>query len=409
LILNSQAYRQKRISVENQSILKELYPKLVNGKINDQELEWLKAYFNTGQTEEMYALIRVELKLSDEIDTPTSNERDVLARVHERIASEKFGRCKEANRPVVRKLWPRIGIAAAVATIIVSAGIWFLKNETKENPTQQSVYMNDIAPGKIGATLTLASGKKIQLTDAAKGEIAKEAGIMITKSADGQLVYELKGVANEPDKINTLTTSNGETYQLRLPDGSVVFLNAASSLTYSTSLIALGKRRVTLHGEAYFQVAKDKTHPFIVKTKKQEIEVLGTHFNVDSYGDEVVEKTTLVEGRVRMSSAGREAILKPGEQGRLEGRAIRVTEVDTDLAIAWKNGLFVFDDEPLHSVMRRIARWYNVEVTYEGVDQNELYGGSVSRYDHVSKVLRKLELTGGIHFKIEGRNIKVMK
>lgn len=354
-------------------------------------------------TAEEEAAVKYWLHQLNQDDQVTFTEEEI-AQAGAEVWAKLLAQQKAPPQKIV-SIWSRIsGIAAAV--MLIAFGIYFF---SLKNNKGDATYANDIAPGKIGATLTLTNGKKILLTNAANGEIAKEAGIMITKSANGELVYEIIGAANDPDKTNTLTTANGETYQLRLPDGSLVFLNAASSLTYSTSLTVLGKRTVTLRGEAYFQVAKDKAHPFIVKTKKQEIEVLGTHFNVDSYGDDLVEKTTLLEGSVRISSAGGKAILKPGEQGRLEGGAIRVAEVDTDLAIAWKNGLFVFDDEPLQNVMRRVSRWYDVQVSYEGVDKNERYGGSVSRYDNVSKVLKKLELTGGIHFKIEGRNITVMK
>jgi ferric-dicitrate binding protein FerR (iron transport regulator) len=396
--------------VENQSILKELYPKLVNGEINDQELAWLKAYFNTGETEEMYALIRTELNLSDEIGTPTSHERDVLARVHERIVAEKFDISKEINTPGVRRLWPRIGIAAAVATIIVSAGIWFLKNPSKENPVQQSAYLNDVAPGKVGATLTLANGKKIRLTDAASGELAKEAGVVITKTASGQLIYEVKGENTESDKINILTTDNGETYQVRLPDGSSVWLNAASTLKYPASFAKLKDRRVELSGEGYFEVAKDKAHPFIVKTAEQEVEVLGTHFNINSYNDQPTIATTLIEGSVKVRANGRGQIIKPNEQALTSDKGIKVQTVDVEEIVDWKEGDFYLNGVSLKNAMQKIARWYDVEVMFDPSVPDDIEStGYISRSNKLSAVLKLIEKSGDVKFKIKGNTVYVSK
>ncbi|RZM04132.1 MAG: hypothetical protein EOO88_56140, partial [Pedobacter sp.] len=226
---------------------------------------------------------------------------------------------EERNRPVVSRLWPRIGIAAAAAIIIVvGAGVFYFNQKPTALPQDQLVA-NDIAPGTQGATLTLANGKKIKLTNAANGELAEEAGVIITKSANGQLIYSVSnlspsgrvGEAREGSKsnqpslsegtslpegernvMNTLSTDNGETYQLRLPDGSLVALNATSSLEYPANFNGKKERRVKLTGEGYFEVAKDKAHPFIVKTAEQEVEVLGTHFNVNAYADEKAIATT---------------------------------------------------------------------------------------------------------------------
>lgn len=315
----------------------------------------------------------------------------------------------QQQRRGVYKLWP--GIAAAIAVIILGAGLFYygFLNEGEKRQVSGK-YANDVNPGKMGATLTLASGKKIRLSGAANGEIAKEAGITVTKTADGQLIYEIKSAGGDASKVNTLSTEKGETYIVTLPDKSKVWLNAASSLTYSTRLNEGGRRKVKLEGEAYFEIARDKRHPFIVQTAKQEVEVLGTHFNVNCYSNEPDIRTTLVEGSVKVADGKSVSILKPNQQSVLNEHGINIRQVNAEDEISWKDGVFLFQDETLASIMRRISRWYNVDVVFaDGVDRNQLYGGGVSRYNNVSAVLEMLESTKDIHFKIEGRRILVMK
>lgn len=317
----------------------------------------------------------------------------------------------EAARKIWRINYRKYVIAIAAALALIVLGIYFFNYIGHDSRQQNDALVQDVAPGKTGATLTLANGKRIRLTEAANGEIAKEAGISISKTADGQIVYEIKAAGADPGKANTLTTAKGETYILTLPDKSKVWLNAASGLTYSATLIEHGVRRVKLIGEAYFEISKDKAHPFVVQTDKQEVEVLGTHFNVNNYSDELTVKTTLLEGSVRVTgkAEGIEKMLKPNQQAVLDNGKLTINNVDAEEVVAWKNGLFVFEDEPLESVMRKIARWYNVEIEYQGADKTMRIGGGVSRYENVSKVLKQLELTKGVHFKIEGRKIIAMK
>ncbi|MDR6785532.1 transmembrane sensor [Pedobacter africanus] len=316
------------------------------------------------------------------------------------------GKENQPTRLRTDQLWIRIaGMAAAIVFVLL--GVYFFY---ENNEKDTSLLVQDVGPGKIGATLTLANGKKIRLSGVVKGELAKEAGVTIHKTADGQLVYEVSGSVSMANKINTLSTAKGETYQVRLPDGSLVYLNAASSLTYATSLIENGKRIVKLQGEGYFEIAKDKKHPFIVKTNQQEVEVLGTHFNVNCYSNEPETRTTLVEGSVKVSNGNSARLLKPDQQSISNGNTINVKNVNAEDEISWKDGVFLFQDETLASIMRRIARWYDVDVTFaDGVDKNQLFGGGVSRYSNVSVVLEMLESTKSIHFKIEGRRILVMK
>ena len=306
------------------------------------------------------------------------------------------------------RLWPRIGIAAAIAAMLVSAALFFYFNQNNINETD-ALVTNVVSPGKERATLTLADGKKVRLTQAANKVLAKEAGVTIYKSENGELIYEIKGSGDGKGKFNTLTTARGETYRIRLPDGSMVWLNAASSLIYPVNLVDNGIRKVKLQGEGYFEIAKDKEHPFIVESRGQEVEVLGTHFNVQAYPEEPTSQTTLLEGAVKVSSGNGSRIIKPGQQAKLSGVSIRVEEVDTELAVAWKDNQFLFENQDLASIMRMISRWYNVDVNYTDDVMNEKFGGGLSRFDHVSKVLKSLEGTGSVHFKLQGRTIYVSK
>lgn len=325
------------------------------------------------------------------------------------------------NEIPVRKLYPfrKIAVAAAIATLIFGAGLFYYN----QGHSDQVVYEKDIAPGKAGATLTLANGKKIRLSDAVNGEVAKEAGITIIKTADGQVVYSVSSSGDEAKQSdNILTTAKGETYRLTLPDKTIVWLNAASTIKYPANLNVQEERRVQLSGEAYFQVSKDKKHPFIVQTNKQTIKVLGTHFNVNAYEDEGKTRTTLLEGSVQVSihvpsgggvstdKTGTSEILKPNQQAVLNDGKFNVSDVDAQDAIAWQQGYFAFNSETLEEIMNRVERWYDVKVIFEDPSlKKETFIGSVSKYEQVSKVLRLLAGTNTITFKIEGSTILVSR
>lgn len=295
-------------------------------------------------------------------------------------------------------------IAAAVLTIVGSFSIMFFKKSTP--PTVQQLA-SDVDPGGNKATLTLENGKKIQLSDAKAGIVVDATKLTYD---DGSLIN------NEQAQAFTISTPKGGTYKVKLPDGSNVWLNAASSLTYNPSLKGQElSRNVTLSGEAYFEVAKDKKHPFIVTTEKQKIEVLGTHFNISAYNDELSVKTTLVEGSVKVSplktagSPAKAVILKPNQQSVVNSKGIQVNTVDPAEVIAWKDGEFVFVGEGLESIMLKISRWYNVDVEYTNREiANRPFSGYLSRYEKASQLLNLLEATGDVKFKIEGRRIIVM-
>lgn len=303
--------------------------------------------------------------------------------------------------------------AAAAIIFAISLGAYLLFVNQGKN--EEHVFVNDVLPGSNQAVLTLADGKKISLNDIKDGDLIKESGISISKTASGHLVYTIEESENITDesKVNTISTPNGGEWEVRLPDGSTVWLNAASSLKYPLNISKAKQRLVELTGEAYFEVKKDKEHPFIVKTNKQQLEVLGTHFNINSYLDESVTRTTLFEGSVKIAEINdpnKFELLSPGEQSILSSKGITVKTVDVDEAIAWKNGYFMFNNERQESILRKIARWYNVQIEYIDPEAKDvMYYGTVSRFEKISKVLRKFEQTGEVRYDIKGNTLMVYK
>jgi len=364
------------------------------GTATAEEIVFLNAYYKA-------------FALKDDITTKLSDAE------REELKKELFGNVKQriAFVPVIKhktiRLNKYIRIASAAAIVVVTGiGVLFYKSQHRVNQFTAS----DIAPGKNSATLTLANGKKIILSQALKGEVAKQGGVTIIKTANGQLVYKVDDQQLVgKNSINTLSTARGEQYQVILPDGSHVWLNAASSLKYPASFNGEQLRKVDLSGEAYFEVAKDKVHPFIVETNRQQIEVLGTHFNVDAYTEEPATKTTLLEGSVQVTAvSGKKVVIKPGEQASLTNVDLKVNQADLEAAVAWKNGEFMFNSEPLESIMNKVARWYDVRIDFKAPEmKSQTFDGTISRFDNVSKVLKKLELTGHVHFDIEGRTVIV--
>lgn len=305
--------------------------------------------------------------------------------------------------------------AAAVAAILILSGIWrFWYHHAQAPAVAVQQLAHDVLPGGNKAILTLANGKKIVLNQAANGRLAKQGYTQIIKLSSGQLAYHSANnniSVNEPVAYNTLSTPRGGQYQLLLPDGTKVWLNAASSIRYPTAFIGK-ERRVEVSGEAYFEVANDPSRPFIVEKNKVEIQVLGTHFNVNAYADEATIKVTLLEGSVRVSqrTTDHSQLLRIGQQAQLnkEGGITLIKNADIDEIMGWKNGLFVFHNDDLPSIMRRLERWYNVTVDYEGNKMiSSHFTGAIRRQVNLSEVLRMLELAGGVHFEIEGHTIIV--
>ncbi len=324
-----------------------------------------------------------------------------LAELHEAFAFVDVHAVKKLS------LWPRIAVAASII-LCLGLGYYFYESSVVKD-TRVSTYA-DIAPGSNGATLILGDGRKILIADALTGNIASEAGVKISKTSSGEIIYEVSGEGGDGLAYNTLSTSRGQQSQVRLPDGSVVFLNAESSLRYPTSFTKQQVRQVDLTGEGYFEVAKDKTRPFKVSAGGQVVEVLGTHFNVNSYGDSGKIKTTLLEGSVQVSGGSDLAKLLPGEQASFAGGKISVAKGNVEEAVAWKNGYFMFNEESLGQIMQVVSRWYNVEVVFADPSLKELaFWGSVSRFAKVGEMLRILESTDKVRFEVQGNKIVVSR
>jgi transmembrane sensor len=350
--------------------------------------------------------------LLEEQSDHSSKYHNLISRIEESIDKTETPVVPLYRKKEVKHFLLNWKVVAASVIVIVACGVsLYYSGKNSFNSTVSNVAKNDIKPGGNNAVLILADGSKVDLNGIANGEVASQAGIKIVKSAGGQLIYTV--VKNgEPANLglfNTIKTPIGGQYRVNLPDGSRIWLNAASSLRYPVTF-GSDERRVELVGEAYFEIAKDKTKPFLVVSNRQTVEVLGTHFNVNSYEDEDNTKTTLLEGSVKVFTAvnRKNIILNPGQQSQVNAGGINVKDVDASDAAAWKDGYFVFNAETIPSAMRKIARWYGLEVSYEGDINDKDLAGSTSRSTNVSEVLKTLELTGLVHFKLDGRKIKVI-
>lgn len=339
-----------------------------------------------------------KLKMPDGPEDPKAEEMLIWERIAKQL-------------PDRRILWRgqiRRWVASAASVLLLLSASLYLYNHYTIKPTPMIVLSTrDIRAGGNKAILTLADGSKIILDDAANGVIAKQMGIRISKTSDGQLIYTQTGagIATKGTKIlayNNIETPIGFQYRINLPDGSKVWLNTASSLRYPV-IFKGNERLVELTGEAYFEVTHNDKMPFRVKTVGQVVEDLGTHFNINAYFDEPGIRTTLLEGRVRVkqiaTNTSKEII--PGQQTLLINEIFTVARVNTEQVVAWKDGLFVFDHTDLHSLMRQISRWYNLQIVYEGNVKNDEFFGEVQRKYSLDEVLKVFEL-GGLHFRVEG-------
>ena len=326
-----------------------------------------------------------QLDLQGKLPAMEEMESD-LANVRERLPRKRVQRLAP---------WYRYAAAAAiVAVMAIGAYVYVFQSERPDTGTGSvaTSLPDDLAPGGNRAILQLADGTEIVLDEQPDGTVAQDGQHAIYKHADGELVYqpEASGIAErDAPAFNRLQTPRGGQYHLVLPDGTQVWLNAASTLTYAISG-ATQERLVQLDGEAYFEVARDPDRPFRVASRGQVVEVLGTHFNVNSYPDEPLVRTTLVEGEVKVNGTTNErpVVLAPGEQAQwAEGNQLTVRKVDVAQAVAWKNGKFNFNDSDVATVMRELSRWYDVDVVFEGEKPDMTLSGEVYRNTNASNVL----------------------
>nr|WP_068889144.1 FecR family protein [Pedobacter panaciterrae] len=377
-----------------------LYEKYISGSCSIEEEQLLLTHKDSFKLREEGGKYLVDDSEQDE---------QIGQRVYQRI-NQTISTPEPKTFRIGSKWWT----LAAIILLTLTVGI-ILFNYKSGNVVKREIAanpLNKIKQGSNKAILTLADGSKIVLTGTANGNIANQAGVSITKSKDGELIYTVatKNEKNVPPVYNQISTPRGGQYELVLPDGTKVWLNAASSLKYPT-YFAGNERSVQLDGEAYFEVKKNLKMPFKVNSGNATVEVLGTHFNIKAYDDEDVMKTTLLEGAVRLHSKNSIATLKPGQQAVLSnnGGNINVKEVKTSEAVAWKDGYFIFKDTNLRDIMNQISRWYDVDIEYQCDTKDKSFGGIYSKNKDINELLKGLELTKLVHFKIEGRRIVVTR
>ncbi len=404
----------------NQNKLIELLGLFVDGGISREDYDLLVDYIRANpEDEELNIAIDTVFKNSKKFNLLNGDDKELIFQniIRNKHFDSEIQNELEIIPTFAPRLWYQLGIAASIL-ILITTGLYFYKNRTVDDNIAAKVVEPKeaiITPGDDKAILTLSDGTKIILEDAKNGILANQAGISIQKTSDGELLYSFSNSANtvSPETkenviYNKIETPIGGKYQVNLPDGSKVWLNSSSSLRFS-ALFNGHTREVELSGEAYFDVSKNKGKPFRVITKDQIVEVLGTQFNINSYSDEGPIKTTLIEGSVKIIYKDKVVLLSPGQQFQPKELVSAVVEADTEEVVAWKDGYFVFKNEDIKSIMRKLSRWYNVEVSYSGNIPEVGFGGNISRSKDISEVLDVLQLTNAIHFKVEGRRITVMR
>jgi ferric-dicitrate binding protein FerR (iron transport regulator) len=382
--------------------LKSLLDKYLDNEISRKEFARLwKSFADEDLADEWQAAIEGAIRKRAAAGLSDPHEANAaLANIRARIAAEDAPK-KYRLLTMMRSSAFRAAAAIIVITGAVALTFTMMTGKTKSAGTRlQQEVVADITPGTSTAVLTLADGTRIDLESSAAGKIAQQGNVQVIKLSTGEVQYKIIGPAVAGKHVsgsNTMSTPRGGQYQLQLPDGSKVWLNAESSITYPVQF-ARNERKVSITGEAYFEVAKDKTRPFRVLADDTYIEVLGTHFNVNAYKDEGPVRTTLLEGSVRINNS----LMKPGEA--YAGGKIFPTDVHQ--AVAWKNGVFNFNDQNLSQIMLQLARWYDVQVVFpEGVPEKQ-YGGEIGRDLSLLQVLKGLE-NSGIRFELQGRRLLV--
>lgn len=368
--------------MEDEYYYRLLVKRYTEGTATDDELKVFIKLLNEGT---------LDSYLSEAMD-----EIDIIA------SGESIASFSSASK--TRPLWHHLAAAASIF-LAISVGAYFVLHKTE---TQKQVVQNqpqDVAPGHNQATLTLANGQKIILSKGLVGKLGQQGNTQISVNNKSEVVFS--GSSTEI-LYNTLSTTVGEQspYPLVLADGTKVWLNANSSVTFPTAFIG-DKREVTIIGEAFFDVVHNSSKPFTVKAGNQIVEDIGTEFNINSYSNESAIKTTLVKGSAKVTANGTFKILTPGKRTLVTGGSILMETADNEAETAWMSGEFVFHDEDLHSIMRQLARWYNIEVIYDYNPKNIVLGGGFPKSVKISRVLKAFEQTGAVKFKIKGNTVRV--
>lgn len=393
--------------------LNTLIAKFLEKGLTPVEREELSVLVNTSSDEELDTILGDIFKKYEPGNDITAERSEQMLQF---ILSSTNGNAytempeKEIRRFLIAPAkWVRYAAAVIAITGSVLAAYLLQKPVTEKTVLQLT---NDALPGKSGAILTLADGSTISLDSIANGEVTLQ-GKTAVLVKDGRLVYKGSDTTTVNAGYNKLHTPAGRTYQLTLADGTKVWLNASSSISYP--LVFTGNtREVVVEGETYFEVASKKDQPFHVKLakpdaagKQMDVEVLGTHFNINGYDNEPAITTTLLEGKIKLGYNKETVNLSPGQQAKLADKLSVQNGVNLNEVIAWKDGFFQFNNADIQTVMRQLERWYGLEAVYEGKISSDRFGGRISKDANASEVLRVLEQTQ-VHFRIEGKKLVVM-
>ena len=392
--------------------MEEIFKKYLDNQCSPEEVRTLLTYFDNPEDEvQLRALIYDSLE-SIETDTDESQWQPATDKIFARIQPQlQTGNGKIV--PLFRRPWVRIAAAAVLAIGIFTIYNYFNKPATtKPEIVNIDPVSNEVVPGGNKAILTLADGSSVNLTNAVNDTIAKQGSTNIIRVADGQLSYRILNEKPTNGLFNSIATPRGGQYQLTLSDGTKIWLNAASSVHFPVVFSGSG-RMVEVTGEVYFEVAKNKSMPFKVKVPgKAEVEVLGTHFNINAYGDEPSINTTLLEGSVKFTGLDRNdsRLLSPGDQAKLkaDGKIDVDKQENVDQFIAWKNGIFSFDSADLEVSLRQLARWYDIDIVFEGSTAQKKFSGEMQRNLSISQVIKILEINN-VYCRLEGKKLIVAK
>ncbi|MGJ1432540.1 FecR family protein [Sphingobacterium spiritivorum] len=372
----------------------QLYEKYTSGSCSKEELQQLETYKDNFQ----FVDIPWDKTIMGDAD-------EVKNRIYKRLLSEMNENSKTRYS---NYFWLKSAVAAAVILIIMGA-VWMMQKNSEPVRSASTLTKNSITPGGDKAILILEDGTQVDLENTVSGEINENGKFVATKVGNGKLEYNDGDVkTTSAVSYHTLRTPKGGQFQLRLPDGTMAWLNAASSIRYPTAFVR-SERKVEISGEVYFEVKKQNGKHFVVQVDDQKITVLGTRFNVFAYSDESFAQTSLIEGKVQVEIKGKQLVLKPGLSS-VYNKSTDKTEIknfDPDEALAWQQGYFNFNAEHIESVMRKISRWYDVEVVYEGDMEGKVFSGTLSRFSNVQDILEIMTLTGEVKFKVKGRKIYV--
>lgn len=378
--------------------------------------ELLERYNQGVCTEEERLLVEAweaELEASGEVTADEPRMKDWQKAVHARLM-ERIGEEEAVKMPLpVHRVHFMRRWGWAAAAVVLAAGLgayWMPGRQGTSGPETVEARQQDISPGKSGAILTLADGTQVELDSMGNGLIASQQGADV-KLKNGEVEYD--DTENKADEMvyNTMTTPRGRQFRLILPDGTKVWLNAASSLRFPTAFLGVD-RMVEVTGEAYFEVAKDARKPFnILVNRTAVVQVLGTHFNINAYDNEQLMQTTLLEGSLAVTHGHQRALLRPGQQAQLkpgDGNGLKVTaDVDLEKVMAWKNGIFNFEGATLDAFLRQVERWYDIDVAYENGIPEIRFWGKMTRDIPLSGLLVVLERSN-VKFRLEGRKLTIL-